>query len=122
MANLTEEDQRKIEGILLEAKGLYTAILLVKPPASLGLAIRDAKSWESLGEPEITALFSVIVALRKAALSAVPPAAAEAAPASEAAPVAPARAQALEPEPAPKAANIPIEKKKQASEGVSKSP
>ena len=82
MSKLTEEERRKVDGILLEAKGLYAAILMVKPPASLGIAIRDAKPWEALGEGEITALFSVIVDLRKAAGVAIPGAQPEAPAAS----------------------------------------
>lgn len=82
MANLTEDQKRKVDQILLESKGLYAAILMVKPPASLGIAIRDGKPWDALGEGEITALFSVIVELRKAAGAAIPGAPTEAAPAS----------------------------------------
>lgn len=67
MGNLTPDQQRKVDEILLEAKGLYVAILASEPPASLGLAIRDKKPWDKLAEPEITALFKVIVAIRKAA-------------------------------------------------------
>jgi len=104
MANLTDDDKRKVEEILLEAKGLYAAILLTKPPASLGLAIRDAKPWDKLLEADITALFSVIVQLRKAALASL--AAAENGAATEPTPA---------PEAAPKPATPPAEPRKKAT-------
>jgi hypothetical protein len=104
MANLTEEQKRKVDGILLESKGLYAAILMVKPPASLGIAIRDGKPWESLGEGEITALFSVIVELRKAAGVGVPGA--------------PTEAPAPPPEPAQKPANNGAEVRKKPTPEV----
>lgn len=70
MGNLTPENQRKVDEILIEAKGLYAAILASDPPASVAFAIRDKKPWEKLGEPEVTAFFKVIVGLRKAAIDA----------------------------------------------------
>ncbi len=86
MAKITPEEQAKVDEILLEAKGLYAAILYVKPPQSLGLAIRDGKPWDALGEADTIALFSVIVALRKAAMQASTAPPAEAAPAPVSAP------------------------------------
>lgn len=71
MGNLTPENQRKVEEIMLEAKGFYAAILASDPPASLAFAIRDKKPFDNLSEVEITALFKVAVTIRKAGEAAI---------------------------------------------------
>ena len=73
MGKLSPEDQAKVDLILIQAKGLYTAILSSNPPSSLALAIRDKRSWDKLSDVEVTALFTVIVTLAKAAESVPPP-------------------------------------------------
>lgn len=56
---------------MVEAKGLYTAILSADPPAALAISIRDKKPFEKLSEPETVALFTVIARIRKAGLAAM---------------------------------------------------
>lgn len=65
MAKLEPETQQKVDQLLLEAKGLYNAIIASKPPASLGYAIRDMTPFEKLDDSAILGAVQIVAEIRK---------------------------------------------------------
>lgn len=60
------ETQAKVDQLLLEAKGLYNAMLAAKPPASLAYALRDGTPFEQLTDEAVLGAVQVVAQIRKA--------------------------------------------------------
>lgn len=107
MANLTPEQQAKVDTLMRKAKALYEAIQRAKIPTAVAVALRDGLGFDKLNDEGITAIAVATVEYEKGLaelltkLAATPTPEAPSAP--EKAPDAPAEKTPITPEVMPPA-------------------
>lgn len=80
---LSAEDQKKVDRLLIEARALFDAAVKAELPVTLALALRDRKSFDALGEAEVEGICRFVAQIRKLDLATLETAAAAATPPSK---------------------------------------